>query len=472
MAEGSTSSSQEDLVTCALCMEIYTDPRALPCLHSFCYGCLNNLIKSALDKLQCKLKCPLCQETHMIPDNGAADFRKDFRVKAIIEHIEDKSKKPSDAQKSNTLSAKFAEEDIYTAPHVEREISSCEKHAKCPLNYYCKDDLCGKVICETCWTETHGKHNVVLLSMRMQEISKNIRSQANQYKEQLAEHLSQLVHAKEEVSSNKKSMKDAIRTHIKKNIEKLLLLNDKGVQDIEAIAAPEESNLDQEIEKLHDMKKKLSVVSENVTTLQKGKEHLHEVNRLGDEITNWKVEYKLSVLKLNPLSIDNNSVKVDFGTHALGVKDDYVEEPPKVPLRKNATEETQTMNDTINPILTNTAKNTTTSKPKAMQEARKPCSNKGTDNLRATKKISSNNSAKPVESESDSDSEPNFNRLFSQTPASEDILRALLGLDDFDICQAPTQRIVFCSSDDPDQGPAFFIQERTGGASSGRPRKY
>ena len=43
MAQGGEYSSldtEDDMTTCAVCMEEYEDPRALPCLHTFCLKCL------------------------------------------------------------------------------------------------------------------------------------------------------------------------------------------------------------------------------------------------------------------------------------------------------------------------------------------------------------------------------------------------------------------------------------------------
>ena len=34
-------------LTCPVCLEIFTDPRVLPCLHSFCFKCIYSVISSA-----------------------------------------------------------------------------------------------------------------------------------------------------------------------------------------------------------------------------------------------------------------------------------------------------------------------------------------------------------------------------------------------------------------------------------------
>ena len=53
MAEGGEFvdlSAEEDMLSCSVCMEEYEDPRALPCLHTFCYKCLVQVtLKGTMD---------------------------------------------------------------------------------------------------------------------------------------------------------------------------------------------------------------------------------------------------------------------------------------------------------------------------------------------------------------------------------------------------------------------------------------
>ena len=54
-------------VTCKKCSKPYTDPRILPCLHSFCKNC----IKSLVIQRGSKIRCPSCKKkTSPIPEKG------------------------------------------------------------------------------------------------------------------------------------------------------------------------------------------------------------------------------------------------------------------------------------------------------------------------------------------------------------------------------------------------------------------
>lgn len=44
--------SMEDELTCPVCLELYADPLMLPCSHSVCKKCLQDILDSNLTKLQ------------------------------------------------------------------------------------------------------------------------------------------------------------------------------------------------------------------------------------------------------------------------------------------------------------------------------------------------------------------------------------------------------------------------------------
>ena len=74
---------------CSLCSQLYTDPRMLQCLHSFCKKCL-------LEEQETKdsLKCPTCKKETTITRDGVEALQKDLRkcYEAEIAHYEQKVK--------------------------------------------------------------------------------------------------------------------------------------------------------------------------------------------------------------------------------------------------------------------------------------------------------------------------------------------------------------------------------------------
>jgi len=66
----------EDVVTCSICQELYTDARTLTCEHCFCMKCLLSYQTSIVIK-----PCPMCREEtvpaarelHRLPSNKAVN---------------------------------------------------------------------------------------------------------------------------------------------------------------------------------------------------------------------------------------------------------------------------------------------------------------------------------------------------------------------------------------------------------------
>ena len=72
MASSTPVSRLLDRVSCPICMEIYSYdahvPKILPCEHTFCLDCLNNLSVS-VEKMD-EVECPICRNKHAAPSRG------------------------------------------------------------------------------------------------------------------------------------------------------------------------------------------------------------------------------------------------------------------------------------------------------------------------------------------------------------------------------------------------------------------
>ncbi|CAG2242092.1 TRIM2_3 [Mytilus edulis] len=69
MAECVDSQKTIDILTCAICLERFIKPKSLPCLHTFCEGCILTFITSELEKLEGNnhIECPVCRATVQLP---------------------------------------------------------------------------------------------------------------------------------------------------------------------------------------------------------------------------------------------------------------------------------------------------------------------------------------------------------------------------------------------------------------------
>ena len=55
-------------VSCSVCMCKFTDPKQLPCLHSFCLHCLNGIQRTSANPNV--IACPECRQEFRVPENG------------------------------------------------------------------------------------------------------------------------------------------------------------------------------------------------------------------------------------------------------------------------------------------------------------------------------------------------------------------------------------------------------------------
>ena len=67
----------EDL-TCTVCLEEFTEPKLLPCCHTFCKGCLQRILEKSRRKK--RLSCPQCRAEHDVTENGPSALLTDFTV--------------------------------------------------------------------------------------------------------------------------------------------------------------------------------------------------------------------------------------------------------------------------------------------------------------------------------------------------------------------------------------------------------
>ena len=71
-------------LSCSVCMCKYTDPKQLPCLHSFCLHCLNGIQRTS--GRRDKIACPECRQEFDVPDNGnLAALPTNFRINSLLD---------------------------------------------------------------------------------------------------------------------------------------------------------------------------------------------------------------------------------------------------------------------------------------------------------------------------------------------------------------------------------------------------
>ena len=113
-----------DQLTCPICLDNYTTPRVLPCLHVFCEDCLSRLVLRDPENLTAT--CPNCRRETRLPQKGVAGLPPAFYINHLFE-VKDTLQKVTDPNKPR-----------------------CEKCEDGDAKGYCRD--CGKFVCEACIT--------------------------------------------------------------------------------------------------------------------------------------------------------------------------------------------------------------------------------------------------------------------------------------------------------------------------------
>src|SRR6218665_1567503 len=128
-------------------MNVFTDPRMLPCIHTFCFECLRHTSEATQKKPGDIMPCPLCRKEFIIPENGVNGVQKNFFMENLLV--------------------------VKTTIQVKK---SCTKHIHKPLDYYCAK--CKKTVCVFCFWKSHKLHDCKKVNKVDKEFRKTIEQNA------------------------------------------------------------------------------------------------------------------------------------------------------------------------------------------------------------------------------------------------------------------------------------------------------
>lgn len=174
------------ITECAICTETCSDPRILPCVHTYCLECVRGLCRGRNPRDE--VECPLCRRKFEIPPSGVDGLPKNFLVEqlkdvadASIDQCEGCSsgKKKSATMfcaecrqrlceacvdshsrlrvtRTHTL-VKFTDGEDFAEVAMQMARCYCDKHPEETLKWYCTE--CKAPICVTCFIELHKSHD-------------------------------------------------------------------------------------------------------------------------------------------------------------------------------------------------------------------------------------------------------------------------------------------------------------------------
>ena len=256
--------NRHDKVSCSVCMCTFTDPKQLPCLHSFCLNCLNGIQRTS--GLHGKITCPECRRQFQIPGNGnPSELPTNFRINSLLDVLAIKECTTANVKCGNcdkrsaqtlycfqccsfwceecilghniirtnkehkTLALKDFQEQDFEA--VLKRPAFCQKkhHEKEELKFFCKS--CKVAICNTCAVTLHEGHG----KMHLQEAADARKIQINSVITSLKD---KMVEKRKEVEQfNQKSMEVQaqvadVKSQVQTNVHKMIAIIEARKQDV------------------------------------------------------------------------------------------------------------------------------------------------------------------------------------------------------------------------------------------------
>lgn len=243
------------LEMCAVCNKSMTDPRLLPCVHSFCLKCLESLIVSKDPS-----RCPTCQIQFEIPKGGLKDLRKNEFIEQL-NNLKHSNVNENEAIKFCNDSSSFCcgkiqstsnhQPDAKEVVHLN-SYSICNEHIEM-VTLFCKD--CKFVLCSRCFVLKHITHKVEHIKDYFDSVLENMKKSLK-IKEGIIE----------DIASSFKNCGDVMRStdrkacEMKKEIQKK---RNNAKRDVDSFADKLINNIDKELDREH---KRVAIVMEKLKT--------------------------------------------------------------------------------------------------------------------------------------------------------------------------------------------------------------
>ena len=239
-----------DEVSCSVCMCTFTDPKQLPCLHSFCLNCLNGIQRTS--GVHGKITCPECRRQFQIHGSGnPSELPTNFRINSLLDVLAIKGCSTANVKCGNcdkqsaqtlycfqccsfwceecilghniirtnkehkTLALKdFQDQDLEA---VLQRPAICQKkhHEKEELKLFCKS--CKVAICNTCAVTLHEGHGKMPLQEAADACKIQINSMISSLKDKMVEkrkEVEQLNQKSMEVQAQVADVKSQVQTNV------------------------------------------------------------------------------------------------------------------------------------------------------------------------------------------------------------------------------------------------------------------
>ncbi|XP_068743648.1 E3 ubiquitin-protein ligase TRIM71-like isoform X2 [Montipora capricornis] len=254
---------------CPLCHEMFINPRLLPCLHTFCKRCLENLVVPRSSTLT----CPACRTDVILKERGVGAFPPNFVVTTMMDvaAVRAHDKNPimcSSCEDKLPAAARCIEcmdflchdcrnahmrlrltkthrvvsiDELKSSPRPEDLLHRpifCMEHAQEKLRYFCES--CEKAICRECTMTSHSteRHKYTQLTDTIDKQTQTIAQLADKLKRKVPV-VTQSTKDVEEVTCRLEARAEVAKSEIQKCFPRIL----KALQDREKGMMSEVENM-------------------------------------------------------------------------------------------------------------------------------------------------------------------------------------------------------------------------------------
>jgi len=219
----------EQLLTCCICLDRFTNPKLLPCQHSVCMEpCMEGLV----DYVRRQVKCPECRAEHRIPYNGVQGFPTNVTLQRFLEaHIEITGETP----------------DPHTGQYMER-CSVCNEKEYLSMCAHCEKKIC--VGCKAAHTDIL-KREIGRINNQVKRAAHRLNDQLGTVERSITALKQNTTSVTEEIENISQRLQKAIRdrcNYLKQEVENSSQSEQRQLQSTKEGMEQEVSNIESNIE--------------------------------------------------------------------------------------------------------------------------------------------------------------------------------------------------------------------------------
>ncbi|KAK7479335.1 hypothetical protein BaRGS_00029413 [Batillaria attramentaria] len=197
---------RERLLQCPVCMDEFRDPRLLPCHHTMCTDCIQNLLLTSTTGRM--FRCPQCRRDVCVPRGGVAELPVNFFVRSLQDELGGETVVgPCQVCQRGAVTSQYRclecdldichfcihehrlvkHKDSSTVNILRMEVSTmgggvqgvanrtCNIHSEEMVQLFC--ETCQHPVCVSCSCGEHRKHKVLPLAQKLHKSRNSLQQQ-------------------------------------------------------------------------------------------------------------------------------------------------------------------------------------------------------------------------------------------------------------------------------------------------------